>query len=278
MILKLNWYKKRRMSGAHKAVLAPAVMAVGMRIVYIFDYNGQQRQNSVIGISKLCNMFLVFIKNNTSFILKNSFKFDIIVLRFGLAWPQTGGLSYLFIFIVGLGFVCFLFCRILDSVLADITVFGVHGFFLISPSEWWCAQAVFFFFCPPFRLFAFCTMLHTLFCTRYALEVACPFLIYLCRGDLMKLCYKIDVLAALKERGYSTYRIRKENLLSQSTIQKFRKGEGVGWKILKPSVICCLASPRTLLRCSNFSSLHYEPDWCMVFYKNPKEDIEVELI
>lgn len=30
------------------------------------------------------------------------------------------------------------------------------------------------------------------------------------------------------------------------------------------------------------SSMHfepeYEPDWCMVFYKKPKEDIEIELI
>ena len=49
----------------------------------------------------------------------------------------------------------------------------------------------------------------------------------------MKLCYKIDVLAALKEKGYSTYRLREENLLSQSTIQKFRKGNGVGWENLE---------------------------------------------
>ncbi len=33
---------------------------------------------------------------------------------------------------------------------------------------------------------------------------------------------KIDVLSLLKEAGYSSYRLRKENILAQSTIQKFR--------------------------------------------------------
>ena len=33
---------------------------------------------------------------------------------------------------------------------------------------------------------------------------------------------KIDILSLLKEAGYSSYRLRKENILAQSTIQKFR--------------------------------------------------------
>ena len=37
--------------------------------------------------------------------------------------------------------------------------------------------------------------------------------------------YKIDILPALKEKGYSTFRLRKERLLSESTIQQLRKGE-----------------------------------------------------
>lgn len=49
----------------------------------------------------------------------------------------------------------------------------------------------------------------------------------------MKLCYKINVLESLKLNGYSTYRLRKDCLLSESTIQKFRKGEGVGWDTLE---------------------------------------------
>ena len=36
--------------------------------------------------------------------------------------------------------------------------------------------------------------------------------------------YKIDVLAALKEAGYSTYRIRKERIFSEGTLQNFREG------------------------------------------------------
>ncbi len=34
---------------------------------------------------------------------------------------------------------------------------------------------------------------------------------------------KIDVLSLLKDAGYSSYRLRKENILAQSTIQKFRE-------------------------------------------------------
>lgn len=43
----------------------------------------------------------------------------------------------------------------------------------------------------------------------------------------MPIKYKINVIAALKSAGYSTYRIRKENIMSQSTLQKFRNGEVV---------------------------------------------------
>ena len=43
----------------------------------------------------------------------------------------------------------------------------------------------------------------------------------------MPINYRIDILAALKERGYSTYRLRKEKLLSESTIQKLRNGDPV---------------------------------------------------
>lgn len=46
----------------------------------------------------------------------------------------------------------------------------------------------------------------------------------------MPIKYKINVLEALKTRGYSTYRIRKEKLLSESTVQKFRNSEPVSWE------------------------------------------------
>ena len=48
----------------------------------------------------------------------------------------------------------------------------------------------------------------------------------------MGLKYKIDVLAQLAAKGYTTYRLRKEKLLGESTIQKLRNGEGVSWENL----------------------------------------------
>lgn len=50
--------------------------------------------------------------------------------------------------------------------------------------------------------------------------------------------YKVDILALLKERGYNTNRIRTEGLLSQSTLQKFRNGQGVSWENLE--TLCTL--------------------------------------
>ena len=42
--------------------------------------------------------------------------------------------------------------------------------------------------------------------------------------------FKIDVLEALKAKGYTTYTLRKENILSQSTLQKLREGKGLSWE------------------------------------------------
>ena len=52
----------------------------------------------------------------------------------------------------------------------------------------------------------------------------------------MALRYKIDVLAALKDKGFTTYMIRKEKLLSESTVQKLRAGIGVSWDNL--DILC----------------------------------------
>lgn len=40
----------------------------------------------------------------------------------------------------------------------------------------------------------------------------------------MAIKYKVDIIEQLKAKGYSTYRIRKDKLLSESTVQKFRNG------------------------------------------------------
>lgn len=65
----------------------------------------------------------------------------------------------------------------------------------------------------------------------------------------MPLRYKVDILALLKERGYNTNRIRTEGLLSQSTLQKFRNGQGVSWENLE--TLC------TLLNCQPGDLVEY---------------------
>lgn len=64
--------------------------------------------------------------------------------------------------------------------------------------------------------------------------------------------YKINILAELKSAGYSTYRLRQEKILGESTIQKFRDGEIVNADNF--SVIC------RLLNCQPGDILEYEKD------------------
>lgn len=45
----------------------------------------------------------------------------------------------------------------------------------------------------------------------------------------MSVKYKIDILPALKDAGYNTTRLRREKLLSESTIQQLRHGDLVSW-------------------------------------------------
>ena len=68
----------------------------------------------------------------------------------------------------------------------------------------------------------------------------------------MPLQYKIDVLAALKERGYSSARIRNEKLLGQSYLQQLRKGELVSH--------ACLAKLCELLQCQPGDILEYQAE------------------
>ena len=68
----------------------------------------------------------------------------------------------------------------------------------------------------------------------------------------MALRYKINVLDALKKKGYSSYTLRKEKLLSESTIQKLREGEGVAWDNL--DTLC------KLLDCDISELLEYQKE------------------
>lgn len=45
--------------------------------------------------------------------------------------------------------------------------------------------------------------------------------------------YKVDVLDALKEVGYSSTRLRKEKLMGESYMTQLRRGEMVSWKTLE---------------------------------------------
>ena len=48
----------------------------------------------------------------------------------------------------------------------------------------------------------------------------------------MPIVYKFDVLAALKDKGYTTYKLRQDKLLGERTIQSLRNGEPVSFAVL----------------------------------------------
>ncbi len=45
----------------------------------------------------------------------------------------------------------------------------------------------------------------------------------------MPLIYKIDILQALKEKGFNTNKLRKDKILAESTIQKLREQKPISW-------------------------------------------------
>ena len=68
----------------------------------------------------------------------------------------------------------------------------------------------------------------------------------------MPIRYKIDIMAALKQAGYSPARIRKEKILGESYLTQLRHGELVSWAALQ--TVC------KLLNCQPGDLLEYEPD------------------
>lgn len=48
----------------------------------------------------------------------------------------------------------------------------------------------------------------------------------------MPVVYKMDILAALKEKGYSTYKLRKDKVFAESTLQAFRTGVMVSYETI----------------------------------------------
>lgn len=68
----------------------------------------------------------------------------------------------------------------------------------------------------------------------------------------MPIKYKIDVLAELKNAGYSSYRLRQDKIFGERTIQKFRNKEIVSADNL--------ATLYELLNCQPGDILEYEKE------------------
>lgn len=68
----------------------------------------------------------------------------------------------------------------------------------------------------------------------------------------MPVKYKINVLAALKSAGFSTYKLRKEKIFNETVLQKFRDDELVTADNL--ALLC------KLLNCQPGDILEYEPE------------------
>lgn len=68
----------------------------------------------------------------------------------------------------------------------------------------------------------------------------------------MPVKYKIDVLAALKDAGYNTTKLRKEKLLAEGVIQSLRDGRSISFQNL--GRIC------ELLNCQPGDILEYDQE------------------
>ena len=68
----------------------------------------------------------------------------------------------------------------------------------------------------------------------------------------MPIQYKIDIIAALKEAGYNTNRLRKEKLLSEGVLQALRENRYIALQNI--SKIC------ELLKCQPADLIEYVED------------------
>ena len=68
----------------------------------------------------------------------------------------------------------------------------------------------------------------------------------------MPIQYKFDVLAALRDAGYTQNGFRDNKLIGQSYLTQLRRGELVSWKTI--GTICAL------LNCQPGDLLEYVPD------------------
>ena len=64
--------------------------------------------------------------------------------------------------------------------------------------------------------------------------------------------YKMNVLDALRERGYTSYRIRQDKIIGERQLQQIREGELVS--------LACLDKLCALLDCQPGDLMEYVPD------------------
>lgn len=64
--------------------------------------------------------------------------------------------------------------------------------------------------------------------------------------------YKLDIIQALKNKGYSTYKIRKEKIFNESQLQQMRQNKILAQEALNK--VCAL------LNCQPGDILEYIPD------------------
>lgn len=65
--------------------------------------------------------------------------------------------------------------------------------------------------------------------------------------------YKINILSALKDKGYSSYALRKHRIFGEGVIQKYRQGECVS-SFENLDMLC------SMLECQPGDLLEYVPD------------------
>lgn len=59
--------------------------------------------------------------------------------------------------------------------------------------------------------------------------------------------YKIDILKALSEKGYTSTRMRKEKIMSEATMQNLRKGKGITTDTINTICIILRCQPSDII-------------------------------
>lgn len=68
----------------------------------------------------------------------------------------------------------------------------------------------------------------------------------------MAIIYKIDIMKALKEAGYTSYALRKDKIFGEATMTKFRRNEPINFENL--NTLC------NLLNCQPGDIIGYASD------------------